>query len=62
MLGANCRMRQKISGSADSTGKDSELNINIQVLMQVRISIGNWQKWLEDGVITDRSATNQQES
>lgn len=55
-------MRQKISGSADSTGKDSELNINIQVLMQVRISIGNWQKWLEDGVITDRSATNQQES
>lgn len=40
------------------------LNINTQVLMQASLGIfiGNWQKWLEGGVITDRSITNQQES
>lgn len=64
MLGANYRMRQEISGPAGSTGKDLELNISTQVLMQtsLRIFIGNWQKCLEGGVITDRSVTNQQES
>jgi hypothetical protein len=57
-------MRWEISGPAGGAGKDSGLNSNTQVLMQasLRIFIGNWQEWLEGGVITNRSVTNQQES
>lgn len=63
-LGANCRMSREISGPAGGAGEDSGVNVNAQVLVQARLRIftGNRQKWLEGGVITDRSVTNQRES
>lgn len=53
----------ELNGPAGEAGRP-RLNTNTRVLTQasLRILIGNWQEWLEDGVITDRSLTNQQES